>query len=122
MEAKLIKLGELKSDRREMTDMMVLAGEDQKPFAYSTEMDMINRIVLGMSSSNFRKKLGLPRDAEIRFFFTIDQIDLFQRLHHANTGLLAIGLCYSERRDRLTELADRIGAVSKFKQIMAMAE
>jgi len=59
---------------------------------------MINEIVLGMRAKPFRLKYDVSK---IRDFIDAAQLSEINRLQIINTGLIEIGMDYSERKSHL---------------------
>lgn len=80
-------------------------------FAYSTEEDMINKIVLGVTAKEFKKLNGLDVNEvkSIKPFLTHEQIRIIHKLQTADILLLEEDVPYKERKERLTRLAERKG-------------
>lgn len=80
-------------------------------FAYSTEEDMINKLVLGVTAREF-KKLNRLDDKEVKSikpFLTHEQIRMIHKIQTADILLLEEDVPYKERKERLTRLAEKKG-------------
>lgn len=84
-----------------MTDAIQLAHDPVKPYHFSNECNMINRIVLGMSAKEFKLKYGTD---SVRDHVTEEQINAITLLQQTNTGLINIGMTYQERKKHLNAL------------------
>lgn len=84
-----------------MTNAIQLAHDPVKPYHFSNECNMINRIVLGMSAKEFKLKYGTD---SVRDHVTPDEIAAITLLQQTNTGLINIGMTYQERKKHLTAL------------------
>ena len=93
---------------RPMTDAIQAAHDPAKFYHYTTENDMLYRIVLGMSSKQFREQHGLAEGISPKVHMTPAQINLFTRLQRSNTDLIQMGIEYQRRRELLAELAGKI--------------
>ena len=82
-------------DRRERE------GKATLPHHYSNEADMINRIVLGMSSKQFRIQMNLPKDAEIRNYIPEDTKAVMLHLQRIDTALMDTGEDFQNRKYKL---------------------
>lgn len=82
-------------DRRERESKATL------PHHYSNEADMINRIVLGMSSKQFRIQMKLPKDAEIRNYLPEDTKAVMLHLQRIDTALMDTGEDFQNRKYKL---------------------
>lgn len=80
-------------------------------FAYSTEEDMINKIVLGVTAREFKKLNGLDEKEvkSIKPFLTHEQIRMIHKLQTTDILLLEEDVPYKERKERLTRLAEKKG-------------
>lgn len=80
-------------------------------FAYSTEEDMINKIVLGVTAREFKKRNGLDANEvkSIKPFLTHEQIRMIHKLQTTDILLLEEDVPYKERKERLTRLAEKKG-------------
>lgn len=90
-------------ESRDLTDAVQLLHDPPKHYHYSNEFDMINRIVLGMSSKQFRLQHGIPKDAPIRDYLTPQQIDAVQKLQSFDAYLARVMDDYRERKRLLRE-------------------
>ena len=100
-----------KLEYRPMTDAIALAHEEIKPYHFSNEADLINRIVLGCTSSKFRKENDILYGDAIRDYLTKTQLDCIISLQRANTVYIEDGIDFQERKVKLQSLFDR-----KFKE------
>lgn len=92
---------------RPMTDAIKKAHEDPKPYHYSNECDMINRIVLGMTAAKFRNHHGIDETANPRDYMTDLQAAAIVDLQRANTVLMQFDVGFKERKEKLTELFEK---------------
>ena len=93
---------------RPMTDAIQAAHDPAKFYHYATENDMLYRIVLGVSSKQFREQHGLGEGISPKVHMTPAQISLFTRLQRSNTDLIQMGIEYQRRKEMLNELAGKI--------------
>lgn len=108
--SKLAALEERRSmavEFRPMTDAIQQAHEDPKPYHFSNEADMINRIVLGMSSAQFKAHHEISKDGAVRDYMTHEQMKAIIDLQRANTVFITMGMAYDERKDQLGKLFDK---------------
>jgi Rha family phage regulatory protein len=80
-------------------------------FAYSTEEDMINKLVLGVTAREFKRLNGLDEKEvkSIKPFLTHEQIRMIHKIQTADILLLEEDVPYKERKERLTRLAEKKG-------------
>lgn len=84
-----------------LTENIKLLHDNPKPYHYSNECDMINRIVTGMSAKKFREKHGLAKGESIRPFLTAQQIEMLDKLQKVDVGLLIAVPNYEQRKQQL---------------------
>lgn len=84
-----------------LTENIKLLHENPKPYHFSNECDMINRIVMGMSAKQFREKHGIAKGESIRPFLTAEQIEMLDKLQKADVGLLIAVPDYEQRKRQL---------------------
>ena len=84
-----------------LTENIKLLYENPKPYHYSNECDMINRIVLGMSAREFRLINGIEKGQSIRPYLTKKQIDMLETLQKVDVGLLVAFPNYEDRKTKL---------------------
>lgn len=101
------KRADTKIEYKPMTNAIALDHAEPKPYHFSNEADMINRIILGTTSSKFRKENDISEKEAIRDYMTVNQLDAFLSLQRANTVYIEDGLNYQERKIKLQSLFDR---------------
>ena len=75
----------------------------------SNEADMINRIVLGVSSKKFKEINGIGKDAaSIRPWLAPEQIKAITDLQRADIGLLVTTPDFQRRKEHLTDYFQRM--------------
>ena len=84
-----------------LTENIKLLHEKPKPYHFSNECDMINRIVLGKSAKQFRLENNLEKGTSIRPYLTEVQIKLIEKLQKVDIGLLAAFPNYEDRKRNL---------------------
>ena len=85
-----------------LTENVKLLHDNPKPYHFSNECDMLNRIVLGMSAKHFREKHGLQKGTSIRPYLTDEQIHWLDVLQRVDVGLL-VSVPTLEQRKRYLE-------------------
>ena len=98
---------ESKLEYRPMTNAIADAHEEIKPYHFSNEADLINRITLGMTASKFRQHHEIDKNEPIRDYLTTNQLNCIIALQRANTVYIEDGLDFQERKDKLTDLFNR---------------
>ena len=84
-----------------LTRQIALLHPDAKPYHYSNECDMLNRIVLGMTAKQFRTQHGLEKGQSIRPLLRDDQIAMLDMLQTADIGLMMAIPDYQQRKRQL---------------------
>ena len=84
-----------------LTENIKLLHEKPKPYHFSNECDMINRIVLGKSAKQFRLENNLEKGTSIRPYLTEVQINLIEKLQKVDIGLLVAFPNYKDRKRHL---------------------
>ena len=98
-----------------LTEQIKLLHKNPKPYHFSNECDLINRLVTGMSAKQFREAHGIKKGESIRPFLTPEQIDLMEKLQKADVGLLIACPEYEQRKQLLTQYKHQL----QIKQIAA---
>ena len=98
-----------------LTEQIKLLHDDPKPYHYSNECDMLNRLVIGMSAKQFRELHGIEKGKSIRPYMTPQQIDLMEKLQKLDYGLMVGVPDFEERKKHLERCKKQILA----KQIAA---
>ena len=91
-----------------LTENIRLLNDDPKPYHFSNECDMLNRIVLGMTAKQFRVLHGIEKKTSIRPCLTQEQIALLEPLQKVDIGLLVSVPDYHERKRYLEWYAAKI--------------
>lgn len=84
-----------------ITENIKLLHENPKPYHFSNECDMLNRIVLGMSAKQFRLANGIEKGKSIRPYLSKEQIDMLEILQKVDVGLLVAFPNYEDRKRHL---------------------
>lgn len=93
-----------KMEFKDLTDNIKLSHEDPQAYHFSNEMNMINKIVLGMNAKQFREAKGIEEKASIRPYLTEKQITDILLLQRIDTGLVLAIPDYYERQKMLQDL------------------
>ena len=84
-----------------LTANIKLLHENPKPYHFSNECDMLNRIVLGMTAKQFRLANGIEKGKSIRPYLSKEQIDMLEILQKVDVGLLVAFPNYEDRKRHL---------------------
>lgn len=101
MESKLKLQLQTKEDFKEMTDAIKQAKENPKPYNYSNEINMINKIALGCTSKQFKIQNNIPEKDKIRKYLSYEQLQLIDILQKLNASMILLQMDYEERKTRL---------------------
>lgn len=85
-----------------LTDMICQLHENPKPYHFSNECDMLNRIVLGKSAKQFRLENSIAKGQSIRPYLNQQQIHALEILQHLDFGLLYSCPDFQMRKQLLT--------------------
>ena len=92
---------ESREDFAPFTRAILDSHEIPKSHHFSNEMNMINRIVLGMDAKHFKELHGLGEVQSIRPFLNQVQIRSIRKLQIEDIPLLYRGVSYGERKNAL---------------------
>lgn len=101
MEKFIRMLVETRKDYPLLTENVKLLHENPKPYHFSNECDMINRLVVGMTAKQYRAQHGLKKGESIRPYLTDEQIKLMNALQKADIGLMISEPNYEARKRHL---------------------
>lgn len=101
MEGQIKLIRSLRDQNPMLTKAIQDNREDPKPYDYSNELDMLNRIVLGMSAKQYREENGIPKGDPIRPHFTAAQAEMMDKLMMLDTGFQYSVPDYQQRKHML---------------------
>ena len=81
-----------------LTDNIKLLHENPRPYHFSNECDMLNRIVIGKTAKQFRQEHGIPKGESIRPYLDAEQINMLDILQKVDIGLLVSVSDYEQRK------------------------
>lgn len=81
-----------------LTENIKLVHDNPRPYHFSNECDMLNRIVIGMTAKKFREIQGLNKGTSIRPYLTPEQVDLLDTLQKVDAGLLISTPDFEQRK------------------------
>ncbi len=93
-----------KIEIKDLTDNILLIHEEPKNYHFSNEFNMINRIVLGISTKEFRENNDIKKGESIRPFLNEKQINDILFLQRIDSGLLITIQDYHERKKMLENM------------------
>jgi len=84
------------------TAAIMEAHEEPKNYHFSNEINMINRIVLGVDEKHFKEQRGIDKNIKsIRPYLESEEIKAIEELQRADIGLMVAGLEYEQRKEIL---------------------
>lgn len=116
MELFIKSLNAAKLEFPEFTSSIMLAHEAPKHYHFSNEINMINKIVLGMTTKEFKEVNALGDVASIRPYLTIEQITAIEKLQKFDTGLVLTEEDFHKRKEILTAYHQRISTMKVLKE------
>lgn len=103
MESFIKSLQTAKLEFPAFTDAIMEAHEEPKHYHFSNEINMINRIVLGMDAKYFKEKQGLDKNIpSIRPYLDAGQIEAIEALQRIDIGLIVSGMDFDSRKQLLS--------------------
>ena len=90
----------LKTGFLPLTNAIMGAHKALKPYHFSNECDLINRLVTGLTAKQFRLAYDVDN---VRDALTFEQLQLMDRLQAQDTSLIELGFGYDERKELLTK-------------------
>lgn len=81
-----------------LTENIKLLHDNPKPYHFSNECDMLNRIVIGMSAKQFRLANDIEKGKSIRPYLSKEQIQMLETLQKVDVGLLVTVPDYGQRK------------------------
>lgn len=108
MENFIKSLAEIKADFPEFTDAVMQLYEEPKHYHFSNEINMINRIVLGMDAKKFKEVNGLGDVPSIRPYLSPKQLEYIKILQRVDIGLCVAIKDFHQRKNILQDYFNRI--------------
>ena len=115
MEKFIKTLASARQDFPLLTEHIRLIHDDPKPYHFSNECDLINTLVTGMKSKQFRAAHNIQKGQSIRPYLTEQQIDLLETLQKVDIGLLVAVPDYQQRKRHLEWYRDRMISAGELK-------
>lgn len=107
MEKTIKSLVEARQDFPLLTETIRQAHEEPKPYHYTNEVDMINRLVLGMSARQYREAHGIPKSESIRPHLTKEQLKQIDTLQKVDVGLVLVIPEFEKRKEELKKYLEK---------------
>ena len=104
----LQSLAAVNKEYGELSDAVQRFYGDTKPYHFSNEIDMLNRIIFGKTAKEMREVMGLKKGESIRPHLTLEQIQQLDKMQRADEYLLSMNIDYQRRKERLIEYFNSI--------------
>ena len=101
MEEQIQYLQSLREQHPQLTDAIKSVHENPKFYHYSNEMDMLNKIVLGMTAKEYRQLKRIPESEPIRPYMSSDEVALLDRLQNFDIGFVVAVPDFQQRKQML---------------------
>lgn len=103
MEQFIKSLETTKLEFPEFTKAIMNAHEEPKHYHFSNEINMINKIVLGLNAKQFKEQNNIDKSVNsIRPYLTKEQIKSIETLQRFDIGLVTMESDYQKRKEILT--------------------
>lgn len=70
--------------------------------AYSTYTDIVYRAVFGKTAKQLREEYGIDKKANLRDYFTVEELEKVQSIEMIISGLVNCGWGYNEIKEFIT--------------------
>ncbi|MDE6501037.1 MAG: Rha family transcriptional regulator [Ruminococcus sp.] len=117
MESFISTLVTARKDFPLLTENIKLLHDNPKPYHFSNECDMINKLVTGMNTKKFREIHGIRKGESIRPHLTAEQLELMEKLQKCDVGLLVAFPDYEQRKRHLEWYISQIQKKSSVNSI-----
>jgi Rha family phage regulatory protein len=109
MQSQLELRDQTRLDFPKLTDAIKQYTTDPKPYHYSNECNMINRIVLGVTAKEFKAMNNInPKQNAVRDYLSQEQIYLMKEMQAACIVMIRAGMEYAQRKQKLIEMRDQL--------------
>ena len=81
-----------------LTANIKLLHENPKPYHFSNECDMLNRMIVGMTAKQFRTANGIEKGKSIRPYLSDEQITMLDTLQKVDVGLMVAVPDFEQRK------------------------
>ena len=98
---------EARQDFPLLTETIRQAHEEPKPYHYTNEVDMINRLVLGMSARQYREAHSIPKGESVRPHLTKEQLKQIDTLQKVDVGLVLVIPEFEKRKEELKKYLEK---------------
>ena len=109
MERMIFSIVSIRKDYPMLTEAVKMAHDEPKPYHFSNEVDLLNKIITGHTTKKFRELHGIPKGQSIRPYMTEKQLELLEALQRIDIGLLMSVPDYEQRKKHLERYKLRWG-------------
>ena len=111
----ILEIQSAKEEFKELSEAIRLSHPDElHNYHFSNEYDLINRIVLGMSTKKYKKANSIPENAKsIRPYLSAEQVRAITRLEKFDTGLILTMEKYEDRKQVLMQYYSKIRGIKQ---------
>lgn len=114
MEQFIQSLETAKLEFPEFTNAIMNAHEEPKNYHFSNEINMINKIVLGLNAKQFKEQNNIDKSANsIRPYLSQEQIKAIETLQRFDIGLVTMEPDYQKRKEMLGNYYNKINSMSR---------
>ena len=82
----------------QLTENIKLLHDDPKPYHFSNECDMLNRLVLGVTAKQYREAHSIPKGESIRPYLSQPEIERLEMLQRVDIGLMLAVPDFQQRK------------------------
>ena len=101
MEEQIRYLQSLREQHPQLTAAIKSIHDEPKFYHYSNEMDMLNKIALGMTGKQFRELHNIPEEEPIRPYLSSTEAELLDLLQNFDIGFVIAVPDFTQRRQML---------------------
>ena len=101
MEEQIKYLQSLREQHPQLTAAIQSVHENPKFYYFSNEMDMLNRLAIGMTAKQFRELKNIPESEPIRPYLAPDEAELLNVLQNFDIGFVIAVPDFQQRKQML---------------------
>lgn len=110
LKGKLIEREKGIAVRQSLTKAIQQSSENERMHghAYSTYTDIVYRTVFGKAAKQLREEYGIDKKANLRDYFTVEELEKVQSIEMIISGLVNCGWGYNEIKEFITNPARKL--------------
>lgn len=110
LKGKLIEREKGIAVRQSLTKAIQQSSENERMHghAYSTYTDIVYRAVFGKAAKQLREEYGIDKKANLRDYFTVEELEKVQSIEMIISGLVNCGWGYNEIKEFITNPAKKL--------------